>query len=107
MSIHFNQDWLYTVKFPFNCHTVKHYENTPMQIHRTFYACKNGNLQWKNVDIFLIFAQNIDCGYILTSTHKLCFGANIRKIGKPCISQFCYIIVGFKGVYFSRTLFEM
>ena len=40
-------------------------------------------------DIFLIFAQNIDCGYTLeppqplTSTHNLCFGAKIRKIGIP------------------------
>ena len=36
--------------------------------------------------MFLIFAQNIDCGYTLgeadlTSTHNLCFGAKIRKIG--------------------------
>ena len=23
------------------------------------------NFQWKNFDIFLIFAQNIDCGYML------------------------------------------
>ena len=59
-------------------------------------------------DIFLIFAQNIDCGYnlepprwggsyeylqsmfwsknseaVLTSTYNLCFGAKIRKIGTP------------------------
>ena len=41
----------------------------------------------KKTDIFLIFAQNIDCGYTLeppqgggsTSTHNLCFGAKIRK----------------------------
>ena len=38
---------------------------------------------------FLIFAQNIDCGYtllaeaVLTSTHNLCFGAKIRKLGIP------------------------
>ena len=35
---------------------------------------------------FLIFAQNIDCWYtlaVLTSTHNLCFGAKIRKIGIP------------------------
>ena len=40
------------------------------------------------MDIFLIFAQNIDCGYtlaeaVLMSTHNLCFGAKIRKIGIP------------------------
>ena len=40
---------------------------------------------------FFFFAQNIDCGYtldrldgaVLTSTHNLCFGAKIRKIGIP------------------------
>ena len=36
------------------------------------------------------------------STHNLCFEAKIRKIGIP---QFCYIKVGFKGVYISRTCF--
>ena len=39
-----------------------------------------------------MFAQNIDCGYmleppsgeaVLMSTHNLCFGAKIRKIGIP------------------------
>ena len=46
---------------------------------------KKFSLENKN-DIFLIFAQNIDCGYslenhlaeaVLTSTHNLCFGAKI------------------------------
>ena len=41
----------------------------------------------------LIFAQNIECGYmleqpprgeaVLTNTHDLCFGAKIRKLGIP------------------------
>ena len=42
---------------------------------------KNLNFMLKIFDIFLIFAQNIDCG--TTSTHNLCFGAKIRKIGIP------------------------
>ena len=54
----------------------------------------------KNCNIFLIFAQNIDCGYseaVLTSTHNLCFGAKIRKKYTP-VNQFYYIIkVGCKG----------
>ena len=30
----------------------------------------------------IILAQNIDCGeVVLMSTHKLCFGANIRELG--------------------------
>ena len=79
--------------------------------------------QLKNFDIFLIFAQNIDCGYtlepprrggsneypqaeaVLTSTHNLCFRAKIRKISNPCIPQVCCIKVGFKGVFIKRTCF--
>ena len=61
-----------------------------MQYTEIFKAVKNENFQWKCLDIFLNFAQTIDCGYtlepprpILTSTHNLCFGAKIRKIGIP------------------------
>ena len=39
---------------------------------------------------------------VLTSTHNLCLRAKIRKIGIP---QFCYIKVGFKGVYITCTCF--
>ena len=46
-----------------------HYENTPMQYTAIFYGCKNDNFQMKNSDIFLIFAQNIDCGYTLEPPH--------------------------------------
>ena len=42
---------------------------------------------------------------VLTSTHNLCFGAKIRKKVYPCIPQFYYIKVGFKGVYIARTCF--
>ena len=65
-------------------------------------------------DIFLIFAQNIHCGYmlerlaeaILTSTHNVCFGLKIRKLGLPLQTPvFFYIKVGFTGVYISRTCF--
>ena len=33
--------------------------------HEDFLSCKNENVQYKISDIFLIFAQNIDCGYTL------------------------------------------
>ena len=66
----------------------RHYENTPMQYTAIFRGCKNVNFQMKYFNIFLIFAQNIDCGYafteaVLTSTHNLCFGAKIRKYCIP------------------------
>ena len=44
---------------------VQHYDNTPIQYIVIFHGCKNGNFQMKNCDSFLIFAQNIDCGYTL------------------------------------------
>ena len=37
----------------------------PMQYTKIFEVVKNENFQYNNFDIFLIFAQNIDCGYSL------------------------------------------
>ena len=42
-----------------------HNENTPMQYTAIFHGCKNVHFQTKIFNIFLIFAQNIDCGYTL------------------------------------------
>ena len=42
-----------------------HYANTPMQYTAIFHDCKNDYFQMKFINIFLIFAQNIDCGYTL------------------------------------------
>ena len=47
-------------------------------IYSNFVRSKIDNFQRKIFDIFLIFAQAV-----LTSTHNLCFGAKIRKIGMP------------------------
>ena len=63
------------------------YANMSVQYTAIFHGCKNDNFQMKVFDIFLIFAQNIDCGYrleplieaVLTSTHDLCFRVKIRK----------------------------
>ena len=50
---------------------LAYYANTPMQYIANFNgsACKNGNFQMRNCDIFLIFAQNIDLGYTLEAPH--------------------------------------
>ena len=42
-----------------------HYTNMPMLYSAIFHGCKNDNFQMKNFDIFLIFAQNMNCGYAL------------------------------------------
>ena len=43
----------------------KHDENLPMQYTEIFFGCKDEKFQLKIFDIFLIFVQNIDCGYTL------------------------------------------
>ena len=42
-----------------------HYEDTPMLYTAIFHGCKIDNFRMKNLDIFLIFALNIDCGHKL------------------------------------------
>ena len=49
----------------FSLSVVHHYENLPVQYTKNFLALKIKNFQYKKFDIFLIFAQNIDCGYTL------------------------------------------
>ena len=44
---------------------ASHYENMPMQYTEIFCALKIRNFQLNFFYIFLIFAQNIDCGYTL------------------------------------------
>ena len=45
--------------------TATHYDSMPMQYLTIFDGCTNNNFQMKKVDIFLIFAPNIDRGYTL------------------------------------------
>ena len=63
---------------------------------------------------FLIFAQNIDCGYTLephwrggsNEYPQSMFWSKNKKIRyTPANPIFFYIKVGFKGVYFSWTCF--
>ena len=76
-----------------------HYENTPIQFTAIFYCCNNDNFKMKNYKVFLIFAQNIDCGYaVVMSTHNVCFRAKIRKNVYLCTPQFHYLKMGCKGV---------
>ena len=46
-----------------------HYENTPMQYTAVFKGCHNKKIQLNFFDIFLIFAQNIDCWNMLEPPH--------------------------------------
>ena len=51
-------------------HKTNHYENMPMKYTEIFKVVKNEKFQVKNFDIFLIFAQNIDCWYTLEPSRQ-------------------------------------
>ena len=75
-----------------------------MQYTIKMFGCTNDNFQWKNFDIFLIFAQNIDCRYTLEPPRR--GGSNeYPQYVYPCKLQFFFIKVGFKGVFIARTYF--
>ena len=44
---------------------------------------------------------------VLTSTHDLCFRAKIKRNVYPCKPQFDYIKVGCKGVFITRTYYDV
>ena len=46
-----------------NVAVFSHYANMSMYYTVIFHSCENGYFPMKNCDIFLLFAQNIDCGY--------------------------------------------
>ena len=76
-----------------------HYENMPILIYWKFTTKKNKNFQTKNSDIFHIEA-------VPTSTHNLCFSAEIRKIMYTPVNPI-YIIYkwGLRGSKLYRHVF--
>ena len=74
-----------------------------MQYTEIFSAVKIEKIHQKKKDIFLIFAQNIDCVYSLEPPRR--GGSNEYSQSMfcskvyPCKPQLFYVIVGCKGVY--------
>ena len=54
----------------------------PMRYTEIFKAVKNENFQWKFLDIFLIFAQNIDSGYSLEPPRRGIRNKNSKQTKK-------------------------
>ena len=67
-----------------------HHENTPMQYTEIFKVLKNENFQKKKKMIFFfIFAQNIDCGYLLEPPQQSMFwNKNKRNRYTPAYLSF-------------------
>ena len=67
-----------------------------MQYIDIFKVVENENFQWNFLDIFLIFAQNIDCGYTLEPPRQggtneypqSMFWSKNKKIGIPLQTPF-------------------
>ena len=57
-----------------------HYANMSAQYTAIFHGCKNDNFQMKFFDIFLIFAQNIDCGYTLEPPQSMFWRKNKKNM---------------------------
>ena len=85
-----------------------------MQYTAIFHGCKNDNFQMKIFDIFLIFAQNIDCGYTLEPPQRggsneyplsMFWSKNKKKYVYPSKPHFFYIKVGCKGVFITWTCY--
>ena len=81
---------------------------------RDFLSFKNRIILAKNVDIFLIFAQNIDCGYTLEPPRRggsnecpqsMFWSKNKKNRYTPAYPSFYYIKVEFKGVFIALTCF--
>ena len=114
--------------YSFHTAVIYHYENLPMQYTEIFKVVKNVNFQKKIFDIFLIFAQNIDCGYTLEPPRRggsneypqsmfwsknkknrytpACFGAKIRKIGIPMHTPVLLYKSGVQGGIYYTDMFS-
>ena len=100
----------------FYCPSVLHKNRVPHSLRKLAHAMnrffqlkiKKKIPSEKKKVFFLYFAQNIGCGYtlelphrttsegVLTSTHNLCFGPRIRKIGIPVHTSVLLYKRGFK-----------
>ena len=85
-----------------------------MQYTEIFKVVKTKTNQKKICYIFLIFAQNIDCGYTLEPPcrggsyeypQSMFWSKNKKNMYTPANPIFFYIKVGFKGVFIARTCF--
>ena len=87
-----------------------------MQYTEIFLAIKNENFQQKHFDIFLIFAQNIDCGYTLEPPRRggsnkypqsMFWSKNKKNTFTPANPSFSIPEWGLRGYTFHRHVFMM
>ena len=94
-----------------------HYENMPMQYEGIFKVVKTENFQ-KNFffAIFLIFAQNIDCGYTLEpprqggsneNPQSMFWSKNKKNRYTPANPSFSILKWGLRGYTFHGHIFLM
>ena len=84
-------------------------------IYKDFFSCKKMKISSEKNDIFLIFAQNIDCGYTLEPPRRggsneypqsMFWSKNKKNRYIPAYPIFTIRIkVGFNGLFIARTCF--
>ena len=60
---------------------------------------------WKNFDIFIFFAQNIDCWYTLEPPRRVPTIYVLDQKKENGYTPVFYLNVGYRGVYMSQTCF--
>ena len=88
----------------------------PMQYKEIFKVVKNENFPLKKIDIFLIFAQNIDCGYTLEPPRRggsneypqsMFWGKNKKNRYTPAYPSFTIEKWGIRGYTLYGNVFLM
>ena len=81
--------------------TINQYENTPIQIYRTFHLQKL-KISDKKTPILFIFLQKYRLWVLMFGSNEypqsMFLGRNKKNNVYPCLPQFYYTKVGFKGV---------
>ena len=85
-------------------------KNLPMQYTEIFLALKIENFQLKKIDIFLNFAQNIDCGYTLEPPRypqSMFWSKNKKNRYTPAYPSFTIQKWGMRGYTLHGHVFPM
>ena len=84
----------------------QHYANMSVQYTAIFHGYKNDHFQMKKFNIFLIFGQNIDCGYTLELPQSMFWSKNKKNV-YPCNPSFTIKKWGVRGCSLHGLVFVM
>ena len=92
---------------PLKLFRTRHYANTSMQYTAIFHGCKNVHFQMNYFNIFLIFAQNIDCGGSNEYPQSMFWSKNKKNQYTPVNPSFTIKNRGVRGCSLHGLVFVM